>query len=148
MAASEYNLTGNEYCQLMLQKGTWGGGPEIIAISNLLQCPIQIYQAKVSSNHSNSFILQKVCCFGSDFFSSNRTINLLFVPGQFPEIPPDDFDMLTPDHFLALFEFERDSEENIEIDRSLDNLNGNNRNLLKRSFPPRLFQGRNWRRRA
>ncbi len=44
VAASQYDLTGREYCDLMRKDGVWGGGPEIVAISNYLARPIHVYE--------------------------------------------------------------------------------------------------------
>ena len=43
LAASQYDLTGLEYCQIMRNNGVWGGGPEIVAICNYLKRPIHVY---------------------------------------------------------------------------------------------------------
>ncbi|KAL3902912.1 MAG: hypothetical protein SGILL_010647, partial [Bacillariaceae sp.] len=43
-AASQYGISGEEYCQLMRQDSYWGGGPEIVALCNVLQRPIHVYE--------------------------------------------------------------------------------------------------------
>lgn len=43
-AAAQYDLTGEEYCELMRKDSYWGGGPEIVALCNLLKRPIHVYE--------------------------------------------------------------------------------------------------------
>ena len=43
-AAAQYNLTGQEYCDLMRKESYWGGGPEIVALCNYLKRPIYVYE--------------------------------------------------------------------------------------------------------
>jgi hypothetical protein len=43
-AAQQYGLTADEYCEAMRQDCVWGGGPEIVALCNLLQRPIHVYE--------------------------------------------------------------------------------------------------------
>jgi OTU-like cysteine protease len=46
-AASQYGISGQEYCELMRQDSYWGGGPEIVALCNVLQRPIHVYELYV-----------------------------------------------------------------------------------------------------
>ena len=41
-AASQFDLGGEEYCELMRRESYWGGGPEIVALCNWLQRPIHM----------------------------------------------------------------------------------------------------------
>ncbi len=43
MAGSHYNVTTKGYIEEMACPGTWGGGPEIVALANHLRCPILVY---------------------------------------------------------------------------------------------------------
>jgi len=43
-AASQYGITGLEYCELMAKDAYWGGGPEIVALCNVLKRPIHVYE--------------------------------------------------------------------------------------------------------
>ena len=43
-AAQQYGLTAEAYCEAMQQDCVWGGGPEIVALCNLLQRPIHVYE--------------------------------------------------------------------------------------------------------
>lgn len=42
--ASQYGLSGEEYCDYMKRDGYWGGGPEIVALCNELRRPIHVYE--------------------------------------------------------------------------------------------------------
>ncbi|KAG7358011.1 OTU-like cysteine protease [Nitzschia inconspicua] len=46
-AASQYGISGEEYCRLMRQDSYWGGGPEIVALCNVLERPIHVYELHV-----------------------------------------------------------------------------------------------------
>eukprot|EP00522_Entomoneis_paludosa_P014787 CAMPEP_0172449058 /NCGR_PEP_ID=MMETSP1065-20121228/7874_1 /TAXON_ID=265537 /ORGANISM="Amphiprora paludosa, Strain CCMP125" /LENGTH=419 /DNA_ID=CAMNT_0013200657 /DNA_START=36 /DNA_END=1292 /DNA_ORIENTATION=- len=43
-AAQQYGLTAEEYCRDMQQESVWGGGPEIVALANVLKRPIHVYE--------------------------------------------------------------------------------------------------------
>jgi hypothetical protein len=43
-AASQYDLTPEEYCEQMRHDSYWGGGPEIVALCNFLKRPIHVYE--------------------------------------------------------------------------------------------------------
>ena len=43
-AAAQYDLTGEEYCEQMRRDSYWGGGPEIVALCNVLRRPIHVYE--------------------------------------------------------------------------------------------------------
>mmetsp|Transcript_54914 Transcript_54914/g.133365 ORF Transcript_54914/g.133365 Transcript_54914/m.133365 type:complete len:451 (+) Transcript_54914:177-1529(+) len=52
-AASQYGLSGTEYCDLMRKDSYWGGGPEIVALCNALQRPIHVYELHVPENQQH-----------------------------------------------------------------------------------------------
>lgn len=43
-AAGQYNMTGEDYCEVMRRESYWGGGPEIVALCNVLRRPIHVYE--------------------------------------------------------------------------------------------------------
>merc|ERR1740139_1225536 len=55
-AAAQYGISGNEYCDLMRQESYWGGGPEIVALCNVLQRPIHVYELVAANNNANTNI--------------------------------------------------------------------------------------------
>lgn len=53
-AAAQYELSPEEYCDQMRKDSYWGGGPEIVALCNVLRRPIHVYElATVSSPESS-----------------------------------------------------------------------------------------------
>jgi OTU-like cysteine protease len=53
-AAQQYGMTAHEYCASMEQDSVWGGGPEIVALSNLLQRPIHVYELMDAKEYNES----------------------------------------------------------------------------------------------
>eukprot|EP00978_Attheya_sp_CCMP212_P026812 scaffold88888_cov55-Attheya_sp.AAC.2 len=51
-AASQYDMTGERYCELMRKDSYWGGGPEIVALCNVLKRPIHVYE--LASHHPDN----------------------------------------------------------------------------------------------
>ncbi|KAL3809591.1 hypothetical protein ACHAXA_005807 [Cyclostephanos tholiformis] len=43
-ASAQYGISPVEYCDLMEQDSYWGGGPEIVALCNVLRRPIHVYE--------------------------------------------------------------------------------------------------------
>lgn len=100
--SAHYNQTAQEYCKAMLQPGTWGGGPEIVALSNHLRCPIHVYSlTSTRSLWKRTFQLQLIAKFGSPQFDAKAPLCILNADGRFPDLRPGK--QRTPDHFLALF---------------------------------------------
>jgi hypothetical protein len=48
-ASAQYGITPEEYCSLMEQDSYWGGGPEIVALCNVLRRPIHVYELVAAS---------------------------------------------------------------------------------------------------
>eukprot|EP01039_Chlorochromonas_danica_P008805 gene8805-9709_t len=98
-----YNLSALDYCQRMLDPKTWGGGPEIVALSNHFQCPIHVYNLCTVGNFlKRSFRLELCAKFGSPLFDARAPIQLLCADGRFPNVRPGR-QKDVGDHFLALF---------------------------------------------
>lgn len=47
----QYGITPEEYCNLMEQDSYWGGGPEIVALCNVLERPIHVYELVPTTKH-------------------------------------------------------------------------------------------------
>jgi hypothetical protein len=130
-AASQYGISGEEYCRLMRQDSYWGGGPEIVALCNVLQRPIHVYELFVppkgrslscfiSRRHSKKqnidrgvnlnedpeaatdFVLRRMACFGSPKFDRNAPLHILSADSRFPDIAPGK-QLSSGNHFLAIF---------------------------------------------
>ena len=111
--AEHYNMTAEKYCDNMRLHGTWGGGPEIVALSNFLKRPIHVYELCTTGYFSKCFELKVCAKFGTPSFDDENKlpISILCADGRFPNILPGAQKMIG-DHFLALFNCEIDSSKN------------------------------------
>lgn len=98
-AASQYGITGEEYCRLMRQDSYWGGGPEIVALCNVLQRPIHVYEL---ASDRNRFVLRRMACFGSPKFDKRHALHILSADSRFPDLQPGR-QLASGNHFLAIF---------------------------------------------
>lgn len=110
-AASQFNISGEEYCHLMKQDAYWGGGPEIVALSNFLCRPIHVYKlaceepvTSASQEEGGRFVLQRMACFGSPKFDRKEPLHILSADSRFPDISPGR-QLPIGNHFLALFPY-------------------------------------------
>jgi len=126
-AAAQFDLEGEEYCELMRKESYWGGGPEIVALCNYLQRPIHIYELIPAEEASNSqstdtppfnnndsislannlkmskqFTLRRMACFGSPKYDRREPLHILSADSRFPDIEPRRIRKVG-NHFLALF---------------------------------------------
>mgnify|MGYP000215118522 CR=1 FL=1 len=88
MISDVYGLQPSEYCEKVLDPRTWGGGPEIVALSNHFRCPIHVYQLCSDRNLVNvfwktGFQLELCAKFGSPTFDSKAPICLLCADGRY-----------------------------------------------------------------
>lgn len=106
-AAQEFNVSPEEYLELMKEPHTWGGGPEIVALSNFLKRPIYVYTTTYNRLWPFRFQIKKQMCFGPDIDDGMsefiQPICILYTDGRFPLVKPWK-DELNFDHFLALFD--------------------------------------------
>lgn len=102
MVADHYNTTAADYCAKMRQRHTWGGGPEIVALSNFLRTPIHVYDLAATGLFSKRFCLRISARFGSPTFDAEEPISILCCDGRYPHIRPGE-QIATGDHFMALF---------------------------------------------
>lgn len=109
--ALQYGMSIQQYCDTMRQDGVWAGGPEIVALCNMLKRPIHLYELHVddSANHGSSdrprttrFCLRRMCCFGSPRFDSQEPIHILSADSRFPDINPGRH-LRAGNHFLSVF---------------------------------------------
>ncbi len=98
-AASQYGISGEEYCRLMRQDSYWGGGPEIVALCNVLQRPIHVYEL---ASDRNRFVLRRMACFGSPKFDKRPALHILSADSRFPDLQPGR-QLPSGNHFLAIF---------------------------------------------
>ena len=98
-AASQYGISSVEYCHFMRQDSYWGGGPEIVALCNVLQRPIHVYELHVCNNQ---FVLRRMACFGSPKFDKQPALHILSADSRFPDLIPGK-QLASGNHFLAMF---------------------------------------------
>ena len=55
----QYGITPEEYCNLMEQDSYWGGGPEIVALCNVLEIPIHVYELVPTTKHHHHHIVDQ-----------------------------------------------------------------------------------------
>jgi hypothetical protein len=102
-AASQFDISGPEYCRLMRQDSYWGGGPEIVALCNVLQRPIHVYELFVDDRVSkNEFVLRRMACFGSPRYDKQSALHILSADSRFPDLAPGKQEA-AGNHFLAVF---------------------------------------------
>ena len=122
-AASQYSISGPEYCRLMRQDSYWGGGPEIVALCNVLQRPIHVYELFVDddiesdANGKNKeerddsidrgFVLRRMACFGSPKFDKQSALHILSADSRFPDVRPGQ-QAESGNHFMAMFPVQQD----------------------------------------
>lgn len=99
VVASQYNMTVENYCSHMRLPAVWGGGPEIVALSNCLQRPIHVYELGCAGRR---FCLRRMACFGSPDFDGLQPLHILSADARFPNLKPGK-QLLNGNHFLALF---------------------------------------------
>lgn len=107
--ARHYGLTASDYLELMRDPRSWGGGPEIVALSNYLKRPIHIYEICHKSFlyfFRRRFELRSYAKFGSPTFDDRDPIRILCADGRFPNITPG-FQVSPGDHFSPLFPRDR-----------------------------------------
>ncbi|KAI2496090.1 cysteine protease [Fragilaria crotonensis] len=109
--SSQYGMSAQEYCDAMRQDGVWAGGPEIVALCNVMKRPIHLYELHVDDNdyqessdrpRTAQFCLRRMCCFGSPRFDSKEAIHVLSADSRFPDINPGRH-LREGNHFLSVF---------------------------------------------
>ncbi|KAL7528439.1 hypothetical protein ACHAWF_002558, partial [Thalassiosira exigua] len=123
-AASQYGISPEEYCDLMEQDSYWGGGPEIVALCNILRRPIHVYELVATSSKSDEnsaaardsytkiqvpdhlmskqFCLRRMATFGSPKYDSKAPLHILSADSRFPDVKPCSI-RENGNHFMALF---------------------------------------------
>ncbi|KAL3774383.1 hypothetical protein ACHAW5_007943 [Stephanodiscus triporus] len=121
-AAAQYGISPEEYCNLMEQDSYWGGGPEIVALCNVLERPIHVYELVASESNiddgdgeasrggirvpdhliNKQFRLRRMATFGSPKYDSNVPLHILSADSRFPDITPESI-RENGNHFMAIF---------------------------------------------
>lgn len=120
-AATELGVDPRKYCEIMQRRGTWGGGPEIVALCNYLRLPIHVYGLKARRRwNKNEFVLLPFARFDARADAATASgdidggmiepdgdvdfnaINILNCDGRFPHSLRPGQERNPPDHFMAL----------------------------------------------
>mmetsp|Transcript_10948 Transcript_10948/g.16311 ORF Transcript_10948/g.16311 Transcript_10948/m.16311 type:complete len:305 (-) Transcript_10948:70-984(-) len=100
VVSAQYNLTVIEYCTQMKEPSVWGGGPEIVALSNFYKRPIHVYEL---AQKGKKFCFRRMACFGSPAFEHiSAPIHILSADARFPNLKPGE-QLQNGNHFLCLF---------------------------------------------
>ena len=99
-AASSFGMTTKEYCQSMRRSTCWGGGVELVALSNALGRNICMYEPY--GLESGRVGLSKMFCFGSSS-CSGETLNVLITCDRFPSHQEGRRVRGVRNHFLSVF---------------------------------------------
>uniref|UniRef100_A0A7S0D8X8 OTU domain-containing protein n=1 Tax=Amorphochlora amoebiformis TaxID=1561963 RepID=A0A7S0D8X8_9EUKA len=102
-AASQFNISSQQYLKDMTRPATWGGGPEIVALVNALRRPIHVYEP-ICSEDGKTLTFQSCGKFGSPAFDDKRPVYILAADDRFPECAPSEVRRHGSggNHFLAL----------------------------------------------
>lgn len=119
--SAQYGITPEEYCNLMEQDSYWGGGPEIVALCNVLERPIHVYELVASERYLNGdcesiqsetrvpdhlinkqFCLRRMATFGSPKYDSKVPLHILSADSRFPDVSPEVM-KTSGNHFMAIF---------------------------------------------
>ncbi|GMH73485.1 hypothetical protein TrST_g4720 [Triparma strigata] len=114
-AASQYNITSDEYLSSMSEDSTWGGGPEIVSLSNALRLPIHVYElcwidkkdSRLRGKHigAGCWGVKRMAAFGSPKFDRNGCINVLSCDCRFPDLGAPKRGVKQGNHFICMFDF-------------------------------------------
>jgi hypothetical protein len=95
-AGLQYNLTSSEYLDCMESDSTWGGGPEIVSLSNALRVPIHVYElCWVGKGHpklrggergAGKWGVRRMACFGSPKWDRRGCLEILSCDSRFPDL--------------------------------------------------------------
>ena len=122
MAAEQAACAKDEYCAKLRDPRAWGGGPEIVALSNALSRPIHIYElvwasadapcarknlrggAADGAPNAPRWCVQCIAEFGTPKWSRRYPpIHVLSCDSRFPHLQPEQ-QLEQGNHFLLLFE--------------------------------------------
>jgi len=145
IACSQYGLTAEEYCDSMRKDGVWGGGPDLVALSNYLRRPIHIFELMTFNPKSrqverrrrkqarscrgeetsteeieSEFRLRRMACFGSPKFDYREPLHILSADCRFPDLTPGQ-QASAGNHFMVIFPERRGNTKSIIVGEKTSN---------------------------
>lgn len=121
LAAEQCGQSPREYCHKLRKPHAWGGGPEIVALSNALRRPIHVYELlwavadlddhdddddelRSLRRRSPRWCLKCIAEFGSPRFEKKTPpVHILSCDSRFPNLSPEQM-LDQGNHFLLLFD--------------------------------------------
>lgn len=101
-AAASFGMSTKDYCKSMRRASCWGGGVEMVALSNALNRQIFMYQPLLL--HDGSFALHKIICFGPSKARAEKSLHVLIADNRFPATYQGNGQQKGGgNHFLAVF---------------------------------------------
>ncbi|CAM9208562.1 unnamed protein product [Discosporangium mesarthrocarpum] len=101
LIAEKSDMRSDEYLRAMRSDSMWGGGPEIVAMTSVLQRPIHVYEL---ASTGLRFGVRRMATFGSPLYDSKgKPLHLLSTYSQFPDTQPSKTQTDQGNHFVPLF---------------------------------------------
>lgn len=101
-AAASFGMPAKEYCKSMRRPSCWGGGVEMVALSNALKRQICMYEPLLLDD--GRLALRKTICFGPSPQSAEKPLHVLIANDDFPARYQQQGQLgARQNHFLALF---------------------------------------------
>lgn len=101
-AAASFGMSAKEYCKSMRRPSCWGGGVELVALSNALKGQICMYEPLLLDD--GRLALRKIICFGPSPKSAEQPLHVLIANDDFPAKYHQQGQLgAPPNHFLAVF---------------------------------------------
>lgn len=106
LAAEQYGLTPQKYLNRMRKEGVWGGGPEIVALTNGIKRNIVLLEPRIEQSTDGSICLEVIATFEPKKCDREKVHNkapvyILSTNQQFPK--GDIQKKEKSNHFLAVF---------------------------------------------
>ena len=98
-AASQYGITTDDYISNMRLENVWGGGPEIVALSNALKRQVVLLKPVNDADTTNDVISLKTMARFGPLVTTEKTIYILSTNIKFPK----EYKRQKSNHFLAVF---------------------------------------------
>ncbi|KAJ8599657.1 hypothetical protein CTAYLR_005403 [Chrysophaeum taylorii] len=129
LAAEQCGQSPRDYCHKLRKPHAWGGGPEIVALSNAMRRPIHVYELlwaiadppgkTPTAPRRARWCLKCIAEFGSPRFDRKPPLHILSCDSRFPSLSPEQM-LDQGNHFLLLFECEPHEAARAAADEGAD----------------------------